>query len=212
MRVRIWDAPTRLFHWLVVALIPLLWWTAEEERLDLHRPLGLAMLGLLAFRLLWGLVGGSTARFAGFVRGPSAAFAYLRGRSRPSIGHNPLGAFSVLAMLAALAVQVGLGLFATDGDGLESGPLAHLVDYETSKEIAELHEANFDILLVLIGLHLAAIVYYAAARRRDLVTPMVTGRGEAPPGVEPMRPAPVWRFLAAAALAAAAAAWIGGTV
>ena len=208
MRVKVWDAPTRLFHWSLVALIPLSWWTAEEERLDLHVPLGLTMLGLLMFRLLWGLFGSSTARFAGFVRGPRAAFDYLRGRAAPAIGHNPLGALSVVAMLAALAVQVGLGLFASDEDGLASGPLAHLVDDETSEEMTELHEANFDILLVLIGLHLAAILFYAVVKRCDLVTPMITGSDEAPEGAAPMRRAPAWRFALAAAAAAAAALWV----
>ena len=208
MRVKVWDAPTRVFHWALVVLIPLSWWTAEQERFDLHVPLGLVTLGLLLFRLMWGFVGGSTARFAGFVKGPRAAIDYLSGRAPPVLGHNPLGGWSVIAMLAALAAQVGLGLFAGDEDGLESGPLAHLVSYDLAEEIADLHEDMFDVLLVLIGLHVAAILFYAIVRRRNLVKPMITGSDDAPEDAPPMRQAPAWRFVLAAGAAAAATLWI----
>ena len=210
MRVKVWDAPTRLFHWLIVILVALQWWTAKEERLDLHIALGLTTLGLLLFRLLWGIFGSSTARFATFVKGPRAILAYLGGRAAPVLGHNPLGALSVLALFGALAVQVGLGLFASDEDGLYGGPFAHLIDPELSEEITELHEQMFDVLLVLIGLHVAAIVYFAVVRRDDLVTPMITGRRDAPDGVTEMRPAPLWRLLLALALAGGIVGWIAG--
>ncbi len=210
MKARIWDAPTRLFHWLLVVLVPLQWWSAEEERLDLHIALGLSMLGLLIFRLLWGLFGSSTARFAGFVRGPRAVLAYLRGRTGFLLGHSPLGALSVVALLGLLAVQVGLGLFASDEDGLYSGPLAYLIDPELSEELTELHEDNFDLLLVLIAIHVAAIAYYWLIRRDDLVTPMVTGMREAPEGTPPMVSAPWWRLVLAGAVAAGIA-WSVGT-
>lgn len=211
-RVRIWDAPTRIFHWSIVLLIPFLWWTAEEGRLDLHIPAGLAMLGLVLFRLLWGLFGSSTARFARFVKGPRAIARQLGGRALPVIGHSPLGALSVLAMLAALATQVGLGLFATDEDGLVSGPLAHLVSYETSEALTDWHDTMFDLLLILVGLHLAAILFYALVKRRNLTGHMITGRG-GPDGADGgMRPAPVWRFCAAAAAGAGVALWMGGVI
>ena len=209
MRVRIWDAPIRLFHWALVVLVPLQWWTAERDMMELHILLGLGVLGLLLFRLIWGVIGSSTARFATFVRGPGAAIAYLRGRAAPAVGHNPLGAFSVVAMLLVLVGHVTLGLFASDEDGLYSGPLAHLVDYDLSEEAAELHEQSFDLLLVLIGLHLAAILFYALVRRKNLVGAMITGRGEAAEGETAMRPAPAWRLVAAAALAGGIAWWIG---
>jgi len=208
MRVKVWDAPTRVFHWALVVLIPLSWWTAEQEMFDLHVPLGLVTLGLLLFRLMWGLVGGSTARFAAFVKGPRAAIGYLSGRVPPVLGHNPFGGWSVIAMLAALATQVGLGLFAGDEDGLESGPLAHLVSYDLAEEIADLHEDMFNVLLVLIALHVAAILFYAIVRRRNLVKPMITGSDDAPEGTPPMRQAPAWRFVLAAGAAAAATLWI----
>lgn len=201
-RVRVWDAPIRTFHWLVVLLVPLMWWTAEEEMMDLHMLLGSIMLGLILFRLIWGLIGGSTARFSSFVRGPAAIRDYLAGRWR-GVGHNPLGALSVIALLLLLAVQVGLGLFTSDEDGLYSGPLAHLVSYDASETLAERHETMFYVLLVFIGLHVAALLFYLILRRTDLVTPMVTGRGAASEeGVPALEPAPAWRFVFAAGLAA----------
>ena len=122
--VRIWDWPTRIFHWLLVLLIPALWWTAENERTELHIQLGLITLALILFRILWGFLGSSTARFANFLKGPRGIAAYFGGRASGAVGHNPLGGWSVIAMLALLAAQVGLGLFASDEDGLYMGPLS----------------------------------------------------------------------------------------
>ncbi len=209
MRVKVWDGPTRLFHWLLVLLIAGAWWTAEKGDLVWHYRIGSGLLGLLVFRLIWGFIGSSTARFSGFVRRPRAVLAYLRGRSPHAIGHNPLGALSVLALLGLTAVIVGLGLFASDEDGIFPGPLSHLVSYERSEQSAELHEDLFDFLLVLIAVHVAAILYYALFRRENLVGPMLTGAREVPDWVEPMRPAPAWRLALAVMLAAAAAVWIG---
>lgn len=209
MRVRIWDAPTRLFHWAIVVLVALQWWTAEEEELELHITLGLVTLGLILFRLIWGLIGSSTARFATFVKGPRAVIAYLRGRAGYVLGHNPLGALSVIGLLGVLVAQIGLGLFASDEDGLYGGPFAHLIDPDLSEEAAELHEDLFDVLLVLIGLHVAAILYYALVKRDNLVGPMITGRRDVPEGVEGMSAASAWRLVVAALLAAALAWWVG---
>jgi cytochrome b len=207
-RIRVWDLPTRIFHGSIVLLIPFLWWTAEEGRLDLHIPAGLTMVGLILFRLLWGLFGGSTARFSGFVQGPRAVARYLGGRAPPVPGHSPLGALSVVAMLAVLAAQVALGLFASDEDGLVSGPLAHLVSYEASEQLTGLHDTLFNLLLALIGLHLAAILFYALVRRRNLTGPMITG--ETSDSGDEMRAAPAWRFGLAAAASAGTALWLGG--
>jgi cytochrome b len=206
-KVRIWDLPVRLFHWAIVLLVPAMWWTAENEKTELHILLGQVMLGLLLFRILWGVLGSSTARFAGFVRGPGKILAYLRGAGA-GIGHNPIGALSVLAMLAALAVQVGLGLFASDKDGLYQGPLSYHVSAETAETLTDRHETWFYVLLALIVLHLAAILYYRLVRRRDLIMPMVTGRGAAGDDGAAMIPAPWWRFPVAAALAAGATSGI----
>jgi cytochrome b len=176
--------------------------------MEWHYRSGLTIFGLLLFRLIWGMIGSSTARFSSFLRGPRAIAAYLRGRSPPLLGHNPLGALSVVGLLAMLAVQVSLGLFAADEDGLESGPLAHLVSGETAEELAELHGSTFILLVALIGIHVAAILFYLVVKRNNLVKPMVTGKREAPEGAQPMEHAPAWRFLSAAALAIGAVYWI----
>lgn len=200
--VRIWDLPVRLFHWAIVLLVPALWATHEWELLDVHILLGELMLGLVLWRLLWGVLGGSTARFAGFVRGPRAVFSYLAGKGRKAFGHNPLGGWSVVAMLLLLCVQVGLGLFAIDEDALNEGPLAHLVSYDTARILAHRHETVFWILVALIAVHVAAILWYRLVRRDDLVTPMLTGRGPMIEGEKVPVSAPLWRFLLSVALAA----------
>ncbi|MHB8529186.1 MAG: cytochrome b/b6 domain-containing protein [Caulobacteraceae bacterium] len=202
---RLWDLPTRVFHWLIVVLVPFSWWSAVSDHLPWHRLSGYAILGLLAFRLIWGVIGGETARFARFLRGPRAAWAYLGGRFGGVVGHNPLGGWSVAAMLAVLFVQVGLGLFSVDEDGFQAGPLDKFVDFRTGRAIARLHHLGFYLLLGLIALHLAAIGFYAA-RRGDLIMPMITGRGELPQGAPAPRFASPLRFVAAA-LAATALAW-----
>lgn len=199
--VRVWDLPVRLFHWSLVLLVPGLWWTAETGRMELHILLGETMLGLILFRLLWGVLGSSTARFASFVKGPATVLRYLRGMWRP-LGHNPLGGWSVLAMLLALSVQVGLGLFASDEDGIHAGPLSrHMPDLDSAHELAERHETFFRVILALIALHVLAILWYRLVRRDDLVTPMVTGRARPGETGEAMVPAPLWRLLLAVGLA-----------
>lgn len=204
---RVWDFPTRLFHWLLVALVGFSWGSAENGAMDWHYLSGLTLLGLLAFRLCWGLFGGSTARFAGFVRSPRAVLAYLKGQGgAPEIGHNPLGGYSTILMLLLLAAQVTGGLFATDIDGLESGPLSYLVTFEQGRIAAELHEAMFNLLLIVIGLHVLAILFYLLVRKRNLVRPMVTGRdAAADPAAAPLRPASASAFVAACAVAVALA-------
>ena len=186
----IWDLPTRLFHWTLVGLIALSWWAAEYHYDDVHIWSGVAVLSALIFRILWGLFGSSTARFANFVRGPGPVAAYLRGSWR-GIGHTPLGALSVVVLLALVATQVGLGLFASDEDGLMMGPLARLVSMDASDAAKDLHEALFNVLLAFIALHVVAILFYKL-RGKSLFKPMITGKGEAEPGLEPMRPGKGW--------------------
>lgn len=207
--VRVWDLPTRLFHWLLVIAVAFAWISAENGLMDWHRRAGLTVLGLVVFRLVWGLIGGSTARFAGFVTSPARALEYLRaGSAAPQrAGHNPLGGYSVLALLALLAAQVSFGLFATDTDGLESGPLSFLVSYDQSRDFADLHEIGFNLLVAMIALHLLAILFYRLVRKRNLIAPMITGRDaqlDASHGA--LAPAGPLRFVVAAA-AGAGAAW-----
>jgi cytochrome b len=203
MKVRIWDLPVRLFHWAIVLLVPALWATHEWEMMDTHILLGEIMLGLVLWRLLWGISGSSTARFAAFVKGPGAVLRYLTGKSGRSLGHNPIGGWSVVALLLLLAVQVGLGLFAIDEDAFYGGPLSHLVSYETARTLAHRHETIFWILVALIALHVLAVLYYLIVKRDDLVTPMVTGRkAAAGNGEAALVPAPLWRLLLSVLLAA----------
>lgn len=206
---RIWDGPTRVFHWALVVLLLVSWLTAGEN-MQVHRWSGYGVIGLLVFRLWWGVAGGSTARFASFLKGPKATLAYARtlGSRTPNgaPGHNPLGAWSVVAMLAALLVQVGLGLFASDIDGLESGPLSHLVDFDASRIAAELHETTFRVVQGLVVLHLAAIGYYWLWKRQNLIGAMLTGKQRL--ATEALRPASIVRLLIGVVLAVAVAWFI----
>ena len=208
MRIKVWDLPTRLFHWLLVVLIAAAWWTDENEDLTWHYRIGMAVLMLVLFRLIWGIIGGSTARFAHFVKGPRTIASYLRGNAPKAVGHNPLGALSVLVLLGLVSLVVALGLFATDDDGLDPGPLSHLISYEAAEQATELHEVVFDVLLVMVAVHVAAIAYYLLFRRDNLIGPMVTGSRDGPEGVEPLRPAPAWRTGLAIVLATLIAWWI----
>jgi cytochrome b len=162
---------------------------------------------LLLFRLMWGFVGSTTARFANFVRGPRHVLGYLRGDWR-GIGHSPLGALSVLALLLVTAIQVGLGLFNEDDDGLFAGPLANFVSPDTTETIRGLHELVFYILLGLIGLHIAAILYYRLFRGKKLAKAMITGRAAIDPPAEPMRPGKWWVALICLSLALAISRWV----
>ncbi len=210
--VALWDLPVRLVHWSFVALMPALWWTAENGELGLHRTLGLVMFGLVVFRLLWGFLGSSTARFSGFVRGPAAIRAYLAasrsGTAPPTVGHNPLGALSVIALIGLLGLQVGLGLIAIDTDAVASGPLSRFVSYETGERAAEIHELVFNVIVAFIVLHIAAILYYRFIKRDNLVSPMVTGRKDLPANVPAPRIAPLWLATLLAILTAILTVWI----
>lgn len=185
-RVAVWDVPTRLTHWSFVAAVAFSWWTAETGRLEWHRWSGYTLLALVLFRFYWGFFGSSTARFAGFVRGPGAVVAYLKGAWRTVVGHNPLGALSVLALLGLLLAQIVLGLFAVDVDGIESGPLSLYVSFEAGRKAAEWHDVVFDVLLVLVALHILAVAFYGVVRRQNLVGAMITGKRTFPDTVEPM--------------------------
>jgi len=206
VKLPIWDLPIRLFHWLLVGLIAFSWWSAEYHYDDLHIWLGIAVLTLLIFRILWGFFGSSTARFANFIRGPRAVFGYLRGEWR-GIGHNPLGALSVVALLGLVSLQVGLGLIASDEDGLMQGPLANLVSIGVSDTATELHEELFNVLLALIGLHIAAILYYRF-KGKKLVSPMITGKGEVEQGVQPMRAGKGWVAILCLIVAIGITRWV----
>jgi cytochrome b len=204
---RVWDLPVRLTHWLLAALIAFSWWSVKYDHVDWHIWSGIAILTLLLFRLMWGVVGSSTARFANFVRGPKHVVRYLRGDWR-GIGHSPLGALSILALFLVTAVQVGLGLFNEDDDGLFAGPLANHLSPDTTDKIRDLHETNFYILLGLIGLHVAAILYYRLVRGKKLTKPMITGRAATDAAAGEMRPGKWWVALICLAVAFAISRWV----
>ncbi len=212
-RVRIWDLPVRVTHWAVALLFAFQWWSGKAGHLLWHRWAGYTMAGFIVFRLLWGVLGSSTARFSSFVRGPVAVVAYVRGLrerggGRFRVGHNPLGGWSVLVMLGLLVVQVGLGLFAVDTDGLESGPMADRVSFHTGRILAHRHELVFNVLLAIVAVHVAAAVFYLFVRRDNLVTPMITGSRKGETGDAPMTPAGPLRFLLSAFVAIAFAWWL----
>lgn len=208
VRQRVWDVPIRLFHWLIVALVAFSWWSANYDHVDWHIWSGCAILALLIFRLLWGFFGSSTARFSSFVRGPRSVIAYVRGKAWSGIGHTPLGGLSSVAMLLVLSIQVGLGLIAQDEDGIYFGPLAHFVSSDTSDTARNIHALNFDLLLALIALHVAAILYYRLFRGKRLTSAMITGRGYIDAPAQPLRPGKWWAALLCFAIALAVTAWI----
>jgi cytochrome b len=187
-------------------LIAFSWWSVHHHHTDWHIWSGCAILTLLIFRILWGIVGSSTARFSSFVRGPRAIGDYWRGRW-VGIGHNPLGALSVLALLGALAVQVGLGLVSEDEDGIYMGPLSRLVSTATSDRARDIHELWFNVILALIALHLLAIIYHRMRGRR-LTMPMITGRAQIHGGPEAMRPGKWWVAVICLAVGIGVTRWI----
>lgn len=212
-KVRLWDLPVRVTHWSFVVLIPSLWWTAENHEMSWHIRLGVMLLALLAFRILWGFFGSSTARFSGFVRGPRAVmdyFASMKGNAShaPVAGHNPAGGWSVLALLGLMALQVTLGLFAGDPDDGTTGPLNHLVSFSTYDFATEAHEVVFNLIVAVVVLHLAAIVFYTLVKHDRLVPPMITGKRTFPAGTSGMQAVPTWRVLACAIAALALTWWV----
>ncbi len=206
VKVRVWDLPTRLSHWILVVLFGVCWWTADHDHWRWHCLAGYGVLCAVWFRLAWGFYGGQTARFSDFVRGPGATFRYVRklfGRGSDAsspVGHNPLGALSILAMLGLLLTQTTFGLFAVNSDGIASGPLSRWVSYGTGRLFARLHALNFDLLLLMIALHLSAIGFYRFARKEKLLPAMIHGCKTRAPTTEVPYFVPWWR----AALIAAA--------
>ena len=182
VREKIWDPVTRLWHWVLVAAVGSGWYFGEFmtfTSIDWHFYCGYTVLGLVAFRLLWGLVGPRPVRLTALIPTPRALLAYLAhvGRRQPSgsAGHNPLGALSVIAMLVLLTAQATTGLFIGSDDFFESGPLRHLVTEALSNRLNWWHHFMAKALLVVVGLHVCAILFYLGWKRENLVLPMITG-------------------------------------
>jgi len=195
----VWDIPVRAFHWTLAVLVATSLVTAQigGNAMQIHEWSGFTILTLVLFRLSWGALGSTHARFKAFVRGPRAVWDYatslLRGRPAFHAGHNPLGGWMIVALLGSLLVQTGTGLFAND-DIMTEGPLAKHVSKEISDLLSKIHEANAKLLLALIFVHVAAALYYLVAKRDNLIASMVTGTKPIPEGedVPAARGGPVW--------------------
>ena len=204
--IRVWDWPVRATHWSFALLVPALWLTAEYSWWGWHKRLGLVLLGLLVFRILWGFVGTRTARFSDFVKVPGALLAYLRDGTRATVGHSPLAALGTLALLGTMAAQVGMGLFAGDPFDGATGPLNHLVGVMTAGWLTDTHKWFYWVVLGLVALHLLAIAFYALVKRETLVRPMVTGKRETEG--EGIGAVPLMPLAASLLIAVAFTAWI----
>jgi cytochrome b len=177
--VRVWDLPTRVFHWALLMFVVFLVITGLRggDAMVWHFRFGYCVLSLLLFRLVWGLIGGRWSRFASFIYAPGTIVNYLKGAGKPehSVGHNPLGAGSVFAMLFFLLAQVGTGLFADD-DISNSGPLSKFVSNARVGALTAYHK-NYGkyILLLLVVLHIGAVLFYLKKKKENLITPMIKG-------------------------------------
>jgi len=201
---RVWDLPTRLFHWILVGLFAFLWYSGggSSAEMDWHMLAGYALLALLLFRILWGFWGSPHSRFRDFLTAPAAAvrygLAFARGRAPAYRGHNPLGGWMVVVMLVLLLAQAISGLFATDDISID-GPLNHLAPSSLAGALTDFHGFNINLLLVLAGLHVAAVAAHRLRGER-LVGAMITGRKA---GDGDAAPASAWRALLLAVFAAA---------
>ncbi len=198
--VKLWDLPTRLFHWILVIGIGFSWFCAETggNWMVWHERSGIFLLALVLFRFVWGFIGSDTAQFRQFLKSPVQAWVHLRElRSRATAfhaGHNPLGAWMVVALLLAVLMQATTGLFATD-DIMTEGPLIGLVSGGTAELLTSIHHFSFNIILLLAGLHIVAILFYRFYKRTNLIKAMVVGEADWPAQQSPPKPLafkPAW--------------------
>lgn len=217
--VPMWDLPVRLFHWSFVTAFAVCWISGQSEDLGLHYASGMVLVGLVIFRVLWGLVGSPTARFSHFLRWPTAAIAYLRHSFRDwrpsySYGHNAAGGLMVAALVALIGLQTLSGMASTD-DVLFDGPLYGRLPDWLSRPLEKYHELLGNILLALALLHIVVILLYRMLKSENLVRAMILGRARLPRSVARMaeqdgstKRAPLWRALSCALIAAAVPATI----
>ncbi len=194
----IWDLPLRIFHWaLLISVVVSLVAAEVLDDIDLHLQSGQVVLGLLVFRLIWGIIGPPSAQFHRFIRSPKTVIAYLKGEPVSYQGHNPLGALSVVGLLAVLIIQVVSGLGADD-EIFTTGPLAQFLTGEQIEWATSVHHLNHRVLYLLILLHVGAIAFYWFRRKNNLVKPMLTGHSAAQ---TPIKPRPLWLAVIAIAVA-----------
>ena len=183
--IRVWDLPIRLFHWLLVICIISSFITVKigGNAMEWHARVGYCVLTLIIFRICWGFIGSHHARFIHFVPGPKGLLNYLSGKAKAGLGHNPLGALSVLGLLFSVGIQAVTGLFANDDIAFE-GPFAKYISSETVELLTSIHRQNEKILIVLIVTHLCAIFYYQKFKGENLIKPMLLGDKEIDPSEE----------------------------
>jgi cytochrome b len=183
--IRIWDLPVRLFHWLLVICMIASFVTVKigGNAMDFHARAGYCILALIIFRICWGLVGSHHARFRNFVPSPKGLLAYMSGKTKAGLGHNPLGAISVLALIASVGVQAITGLFVSDDISFE-GPFAKYVSNDAVALLTSIHRLNETVMIILIALHLCAILYYQKYLGENLIKPMLLGDKEIDPSEE----------------------------
>lgn len=189
--VQVWDLPTRLFHWSLVGLFGVMWYSGEQggDWLQWHIRAGYAVAALVLFRLIWGVIGSDTSRFSHFIRGPKAIRAYLRGElaDHQIPGHNPLGGWMVVLLLVTLLFQLVSGFFSTDVDSyLYDGPFVHLIQSDLSEKITEWHKLSVNFLLIFVAIHVLAVIAYRVVKKKNLVRPMITGNKFIEGEVEPI--------------------------
>jgi cytochrome b len=213
--VRVWDLPTRVFHWVLVLSVLGSFSTGYlgGNAMAWHLRFGYLACTLLLFRLFWGFCGGRWSRFRSFCYPPATSLRYLRGLSRPDehhdVGHSPVGALSVFALFGFLVAQVATGLFADD-EIATTGPLNRFIAAKTASLLTNWHKGYGQrIIVVLVLLHVGAIVFYLLRLRRNLVVPMLSGDKVLERGVPPAVDSTRSRVLALAVLfAAAAVTWL----
>lgn len=200
----LWDIPTRLFHWSIVCCVPLAWWSAETENYEIHEWVGYTVIVLVVSRVIWGFIGSGHSRFADFLVGPAGVISYLKGQGEASVGHNPAGGWSVVALLTLLLLQAVSGLFNSD-DVLFSGPLHYGADTAFRDAMGVVHEVAFNLMMVLVILHIGAVLYHQFRLGEKLLQAMVRGSAEGREGRA--RSVPLWRWLLVVALVAGALWW-----
>ncbi|MGB1092045.1 MAG: cytochrome b/b6 domain-containing protein [Oceanobacter sp.] len=176
--MKVWDSYIRFYHWLQVGLIIGCWWTAEEGYMEWHLTLAAGLIGLWVSRIIWGFIGSETARFSKFVKGPASVFqfagALLAGKIPHQVGHNPVGALMVVALLLLIAVQWFTGLFTSDDIFIE-GPLYSMVSDDFASLMGQIHHLNFDLIVILVVVHVLAVVLHQF-KGEKIVGAMITGK------------------------------------
>lgn len=211
-RIRLWDLPTRLFHWLLALAViaALVSGQLGGKLIDVHGKIGLVIIGLIAFRVVWGFAGSTYARFAQFFPTPARIKVYLKGEWR-GLGHNPLGGLSVFSLIFLLTVQVVSGLFSND-DIAFVGPLYELIDKSLSDRLSGIHQLLSNVLIALVVLHVGAVIFHGRVKKDDLIKPMLTGWKEGATG-EPAKGGGVIALVVAVTIAGlavygASGAWL----